>query len=80
MHSGLNPAKVICYVYTYKYGTNRTSECYSIPALYYTEQISLISKHFISKCQVLNSFGRHFCWDKNGRRSVYNWTFLVEIF
>ena len=21
------------------------------------------------------SFGRHFCWDKYGRRCVYNWTF-----
>ena len=26
------------------------------------------------------SFGRHFCWDKYGRRCVYNWTFWVEIF
>ena len=43
---------IICYVYIYKYGTNRTSECYSIPAFYYAEKISLISKHFISKCQV----------------------------
>ena len=38
---------IICYVYTYKYGTNRTSECYSILALYYTGQNLLISKHFI---------------------------------
>ena len=43
---------IIFYVYTYNYGTNRTSECYSIPAFYYAENISLISKHFISKCQV----------------------------
>ena len=39
---------IICYVYTYKYGTNRTSECYSIPAFYYTDTISLISKYFNS--------------------------------
>ena len=37
-------------------------------------------QNLISKCQVLNSFGRHFCWEKNGRRSVYNWTFWAEIF
>ena len=46
---------IICYVYTYKYGTNRTSECYSIPAFYYTEKISLISKYFNSKCPVVNT-------------------------
>ena len=46
-------AKVIIFgVCTSKYGTNRTSECYSIPAFYYAEKISLTSKHFISKCQV----------------------------
>ena len=37
--------------------------------------MQLISKYFISKCQVLDSSGRHFCWDKNGRQSVYNLTF-----
>ena len=46
---------IICYVYAYKYGTNRTSECYSIPALYYAELFLLISKYFNSKCPVVNT-------------------------
>ena len=47
---------IIFYVYTYKFGTNRTSKYYSILALYYAEKKLLISKYFISKYQVLNSF------------------------
>ena len=64
---------IICYVYTYKYGTNITSECYSIPAFYYTEKISLISKYFNSKCPVVNTPAAILYPNKNGDRNLAFW-------
>ena len=33
------PGTDLVYVYSYTFGTNRTSKCYPIPALYYADKI-----------------------------------------
>ena len=68
---------IICYVYTYKYGTNRTSECYSIPTFYYTENFSLISKYFNSKCPVVNTPAAIFIPTKMATKT---WHFEMKCF
>ena len=67
-------AKVIIFgVYTYKYGTNRTSE----------SRRSIMQNKF-RWLQYISSqnakFRSPFLLGKNGCRNVYNWTFGVEIF
>ena len=71
-------AKVIIFgVCTSKYGTNRTSECYSIPAFYYAEIISLISKYFNSKCSVVNTPAAIFSQQKwRPKLGILRWNVL----
>ena len=71
-------AKVIIFgVCTSKYGTNRTSECYSIPAFYYAEIISLISKYFNSKCPVVNTPAAIFSQQKwRPKLGILRWNVL----
>ena len=51
LHSGLK-SSFVTFITTNMVPIEPVNECYSIPAFYYAEKISLISKHFISKCQV----------------------------
>ena len=63
---------IIFYVYAYKCGTNRTSECYSIPAFYYTEKISLI-KIFQLEMSSCKHSGGHFYPNKYGDPNLAFW-------